>query len=100
MLMFAYTLLRSSTGNTSETVAIRTGGPLMRKIPYRLAGAAAVLVTLPLAVAPPVAANAVEPDYTITVNPAATGASIPKSMYGVFFEDINYAADGGLYAEL
>ncbi len=21
-------------------------------------------------------------------------------MYGVFFEDINYAADGGLYAEL
>ncbi|GAA4957296.1 alpha-L-arabinofuranosidase C-terminal domain-containing protein [Actinoplanes utahensis] len=72
----------------------------MPKIPYRLAGAAAVLVSLPLAVSPPVAAHAVEPDYTITVNPAATGAAIPKSMYGVFFEDINYAADGGLYAEL
>ncbi|MFC7528276.1 alpha-L-arabinofuranosidase C-terminal domain-containing protein [Actinoplanes sp. GCM10030250] len=67
---------------------------------YRLAGAAAVLVSLPLAVSPPVAASAVEPDYTITANPAATGAAIPKSMYGVFFEDINYAADGGLYAEL
>ena len=23
-----------------------------------------------------------------------------NSMYGLFFEDINYAADGGLYAEL
>ncbi|MBW6440285.1 carbohydrate binding domain-containing protein [Actinoplanes hulinensis] len=72
----------------------------MPRIPYRLVGAAAVLVSLPLAVAPPVAAVAVEPDYTITVNPDATGAAIPKSMYGVFFEDINYAADGGLYAEL
>lgn len=71
-----------------------------RFTPTRMAGAAAVLVSLPLAVSPPVAASAVEPDYTITANPAATGATIPKSMYGVFFEDINYAADGGLYAEL
>ncbi|WP_045741779.1 alpha-L-arabinofuranosidase C-terminal domain-containing protein [Actinoplanes rectilineatus] len=66
----------------------------------RIAGAAAVLASLPLAVSPPVAAQAVEPDYTITVDSGATGASIPRSMYGVFFEDINYAADGGLYAEL
>ena len=28
------------------------------------------------------------------------GASIQPTMYGLFFEDINYAADGGLYAEL
>ncbi len=28
------------------------------------------------------------------------GARIQPTMYGVFFEDINYAADGGLYAEL
>jgi alpha-L-arabinofuranosidase len=72
----------------------------MRRIPFRLAGAAAVLVSLPLAVSPPVAAHAVEPDYTITVDRSSTGAAIPRSMYGVFFEDINYAADGGLYAEL
>ncbi|WP_169747658.1 alpha-L-arabinofuranosidase C-terminal domain-containing protein [Demequina iriomotensis] len=39
-------------------------------------------------------------EYTITVDDAATGAEIPDSMYGVFFEDINWAADGGLYAEL
>ena len=28
------------------------------------------------------------------------GAPIQNTMYGIFFEDINYAADGGLYAEL
>ncbi|MFD4873571.1 alpha-L-arabinofuranosidase C-terminal domain-containing protein [Streptomyces sp. NPDC058420] len=39
-------------------------------------------------------------DYAITVDPDARGATIDKTMYGVFFEDINRAADGGLYAEL
>jgi len=29
-----------------------------------------------------------------------TGAPIQPTMYGIFFEDINYAADGGLYGEL
>ncbi|CAL9318927.1 alpha-L-arabinofuranosidase C-terminal domain-containing protein [Streptomyces sp. SudanB182_2057] len=39
-------------------------------------------------------------DYAITVDPSATGPAISRTMYGVFFEDINRAADGGLYAEL
>ncbi|MFE9441613.1 alpha-L-arabinofuranosidase C-terminal domain-containing protein [Streptomyces sp. NPDC006602] len=39
-------------------------------------------------------------DYAITVDPSAEGAKIDDTMYGVFFEDINRAADGGLYAEL
>ncbi|WP_405610775.1 alpha-L-arabinofuranosidase C-terminal domain-containing protein [Streptomyces sp. NBC_00076] len=39
-------------------------------------------------------------DYAITVDPATKGAKIDDTMYGVFFEDINRAADGGLYAEL
>jgi alpha-L-arabinofuranosidase len=39
-------------------------------------------------------------DYAITVDPSARGAKIDDTMYGVFFEDINRAADGGLYAEL
>ncbi|MEU5040985.1 alpha-L-arabinofuranosidase C-terminal domain-containing protein [Streptomyces griseorubiginosus] len=39
-------------------------------------------------------------DYAITVAPGARGATIDDTMYGVFFEDINQAADGGLYAEL
>ncbi|GIE87536.1 alpha-L-arabinofuranosidase C-terminal domain-containing protein [Actinoplanes regularis] len=72
----------------------------MPRIRSRLVGAAAVLVSLPLAVAPPVSASAVAPDYTIKVSPSADGAALSKQQYGVFFEDINYAADGGLYAEL
>lgn len=28
------------------------------------------------------------------------GAQVQSTMYGIFFEDINYAADGGLYAEM
>ena len=71
----------------------------MARLRSRVAGVAAALVALPLAVAPPAAAAAT-PDYTITVDPKARGAAIDDSMYGVFFEDINYAADGGLYAEL
>ncbi|MFZ3593384.1 alpha-L-arabinofuranosidase C-terminal domain-containing protein [Streptomyces sp. BH104] len=39
-------------------------------------------------------------DYSMTVDPARSGAAIDDTMYGVFFEDINRAADGGLYAEL
>ena len=39
-------------------------------------------------------------DYSITVDPATKGAKIDDTMYGVFFEDINRAADGGIYPEL
>jgi alpha-L-arabinofuranosidase len=36
----------------------------------------------------------------IAVDAAHVGASISPSMYGIFFEDINFGADGGLYPEL
>lgn len=36
----------------------------------------------------------------MVVNTKKVGAPIQSTMYGLFFEDINYAADGGLYAEL
>ncbi|MBO4564775.1 MAG: carbohydrate binding domain-containing protein [Bacteroidaceae bacterium] len=42
--------------------------------------------------------NAQNHEFVIT--PKKLGAPIPYTMYGIFFEDINYAADGGLYAEL
>jgi alpha-L-arabinofuranosidase len=68
------------------------------------ATAAAVLLMATAAGAAPVlaqpATSDAPPDYTITVDPAAAGPAIADSMYGVFFEDINFAADGGLYAEL
>lgn len=37
---------------------------------------------------------------TITVQANKPGAEIAPTMWGVFFEDINFAADGGIYAEL
>ncbi|MBR1788532.1 MAG: carbohydrate binding domain-containing protein [Bacteroidaceae bacterium] len=39
-------------------------------------------------------------DYTVTVETQKPGAEIQPTMYGIFFEDINFAADGGLYGEL
>ncbi|MBO7588297.1 MAG: carbohydrate binding domain-containing protein [Bacteroidaceae bacterium] len=39
-------------------------------------------------------------DNSFDINLKKTGAPIQATMYGIFFEDINYAADGGLYAEL
>lgn len=35
----------------------------------------------------------------ITVDIRKPGSEIKPTMYGIFFEDINYGADGGLYAE-
>ncbi|WP_158796501.1 alpha-L-arabinofuranosidase C-terminal domain-containing protein [Pedobacter sp. L105] len=36
----------------------------------------------------------------ITVNPSQITAQVQPEMWGVFFEDINMGADGGIYAEL
>jgi alpha-L-arabinofuranosidase len=38
--------------------------------------------------------------HVIDVNTQKLGAPVQPTMYGIFFEDINYAADGGLYAEM
>jgi alpha-L-arabinofuranosidase len=37
---------------------------------------------------------------TLTVQTDRPGAEINPAMWGIFFEDINFGADGGLYAEL
>ncbi|WP_447007067.1 alpha-L-arabinofuranosidase C-terminal domain-containing protein [Saccharothrix isguenensis] len=69
----------------------------MSRVVMAAALAASLLVAVP---ASGTAADTDHTDYTLTVDPAAKGATIDDSMYGVFFEDINRAADGGLYAEL
>ncbi|NDW19138.1 alpha-L-arabinofuranosidase [Dysgonomonas sp. 216] len=38
--------------------------------------------------------------YELSLNAKKLGAPIQSTMYGLFFEDINFAADGGLYAEM
>ncbi|MDQ1039850.1 alpha-L-arabinofuranosidase [Streptomyces sp. V3I8] len=74
---------------------------------WRLSLTAGALLAASLLVPAPVDAAAEDAttdhattDYAITVDPKAAGAKIDDTMYGVFFEDINRAADGGLYAEL
>ena len=37
---------------------------------------------------------------TVTVQADAPGKAISPDLFGIFFEDLNYAADGGLYAVL
>ena len=52
----------------------------------------------PLAEAPSASASAAR--ATITVAASSPGKAISPDLIGVFFEDISYSADGGLYAEL
>ena len=40
------------------------------------------------------------PVETIAIDVSRPGAAIPRGLFGLFFEDINFAADGGLYPEL
>ncbi len=49
---------------------------------------------------PPLAAASPTIDAQVTVATDGTARKISPDLFGIFFEDINYAADGGLYAEL
>lgn len=46
-----------------------------------------------------ISATAYSADINLTLHADRRGAKIQPTMYGLFFEDINFAADGGLYAE-
>ena len=53
-----------------------------------------LLTLLSLAAAMAVSAQTLE----MKMNVSRLGAEIQPTMYGIFIEDINFAADGGLYA--
>ena len=61
----------------------------MRKIQTLL------LLIVALAITPTASAQ-----RQLTVQAKKPGAVIQPTMYGIFFEDINFGADGGLYAEM
>ena len=44
--------------------------------------------------------TAIGQNHILDINTRKPGAAIQPTMWGLFFEDINYAADGGLYGEL
>ena len=60
--------------------------------------ATALAVAVPPAYSQP--ADGTPQALTATVSVQGPGKAISSDLIGVFFEDINYAADGGLYAEL
>ena len=47
-----------------------------------------------------VSLSATAQTHVLDINTKKLGAPVQPTMYGIFFEDINYAADGGLYAEM
>jgi alpha-N-arabinofuranosidase len=71
----------------------------MIKIPAFYSSLLPVGLAVGSLLAGPVAAQSSAP-ATLTVQVNKPGAPIPKTMYGLFFEDINFGADGGLYPEL
>lgn len=44
--------------------------------------------------------SGIVPKEELVINMQEKGAEVAPSMYGIFFEEINHAGDGGLYAEL
>ena len=58
----------------------------------------AVWLAVVLAILPP-PVLAADPDVTLTVQTDQPGAEINPAMWGIFFEDINFGGDGGLYAQ-
>lgn len=72
----------------------------MRNASVRLA-ARLLFATGALALGWPLpAATPAPPPVSLTIDLAAPGKPISPDLFGIFFEDLNYAADGGLYAEL
>lgn len=65
--------------------------------PLLLVLAVIIALLLPLFLSQPRRAQA--QGNAITVQVDKPGAAISPSMFGVFFEDINFAADGGIYPE-
>jgi alpha-L-arabinofuranosidase len=53
-----------------------------------------------MAVAVTAATIQAAPPVTMTIQAGQPAHAMSPTLYGVFFEDINYAADGGLYAEM
>ncbi len=58
------------------------------------------LKTMVLGAALAIAASTQAQDNVFTVQTNKPGAEVQPTTYGIFFEDINFGADGGLYGEL
>jgi alpha-N-arabinofuranosidase len=73
---------------------------MTKALPAFLLRSAAALSWLVMLASPAPGIAAGAPPATIAVDLDQPGKPISPDLFGIFFEDINYAADGGLYAEL
>lgn len=73
---------------------------LLRGAALGTLGAAALPAAQAFTPAPARAAAAATAPAALTVDTAAPGHAVSPQLYGAFFEEINYAGVGGLYAEL
>src|SRR5205823_5023820 len=72
-----------------------------RTSPHPMSFSKFLLVTVLMSQSLAPAAFPAEPATArLTIDVTKPGPEISSMMHGVFFEDINYGADGGLYAEL
>ncbi|GAA1713834.1 hypothetical protein GCM10009809_07570 [Isoptericola hypogeus] len=76
----------TGSGQRDEALVERTDGALV----VGDAAEAARLVVVPVEVT----------EHELTIDADAERTDMSDDLYGAFYEDINYAADGGLYAEL
>ena len=53
-----------------------------------------------LSIAMMAAASMAQAQVNINIDAQQRGPEISPTHYGIFYEDINHAADGGIYAEL
>src|SRR3954464_8932847 len=65
----------------------------MTRLKYRISLVAIVLIPLALLSQPQ------QRKTVIAVDASHPGAAISPTLFGIFFEDINFGADGGLYPE-
>lgn len=72
----------------------------MNCFPNCLVGRAGQLLALAVVLAVSPASFAQSAATTLTIDLSQPGKPISPDLFGIFFEDLNYAADGGLYAEL
>src|SRR5687768_5532756 len=81
---------------TRRSSTIEPSSPIRRILAAMLRAVLAVVLVLVFSSQPPASQAA----GSITVDALAPGHAISPGLYGIFFEEISHAGDGGLYAEL
>ena len=77
-----------------------TATPFVKAIHTQSIGRTRVLLVASCLVLPALLHSEPAARAVVTVQAGDAGKKISPDLFGIFFEDLNYAADGGLYAEL